>query len=158
MLEYLASKSGVTYRSTTKAARLLRGRPAAMYPPVWQTAASAHVISAAATTYGRRGVLAFPSPQVYIPVTVEDVQARDGVNFARAMRMPADAVQNLVAILRPRLPRRGLSPLCRTAITLRYLGGAKERMWLLAGGAECSLDWKELTATSRDAKKKKNDD
>lgn len=39
------------------------------------------------------------------------------------MRMPADAVQNLVAVLRLRLPRRGLSPLCRAAVTLRYLGG-----------------------------------
>jgi len=39
------------------------------------------------------------------------------------MRMPADAVVDLVDVLRPRLPRRGLSPVCRTALALRYLGG-----------------------------------
>lgn len=39
------------------------------------------------------------------------------------MQMPAYAFQTFVAVLHPPLARRGLSPLCRTAITLRYLGG-----------------------------------
>jgi len=37
--------------------------------------------------------------------------------------MPVDAFVDLVDSLRPRLPRRGLSPACRTATALRYLGG-----------------------------------
>jgi len=55
--------------------------------------------------------------------TIEDVQARYGAHFHRAMRMPADAVSDLSDILRPRLPRRGLSPFCRTELALQYLGG-----------------------------------
>jgi len=41
------------------------------------------------------------------------------------MRMPADAVSDLSDILRPRLSRRGLSPSCRTALALQYLGGGR---------------------------------
>jgi len=94
-----------------------------MYPPVWQTAAAAHVTIASASMSRGRGVLAFPPPVVNTLPTLEDVQARYGGGFARAMRMPADAVVDLVDILRTRLPRRGLSPLCRTALALRYLCG-----------------------------------
>ena len=36
------------------------------------------------------------------------------------MRMLADAI---VTFLHPLLPRFGLSPLCRTALALRFLGG-----------------------------------
>jgi len=94
----------------------------AMYPPVWQTAAAAHVTFASAAMSRGRGLLASPSPVVNTLFTLEDVQARYGRCFARALRMPADAAFVLVDILRPRLPRRGLSPLCRTALALRYLG------------------------------------
>ena len=94
-----------------------------MYPPVWQTAAAAHVPIASAAMSRGRGVLASPTPVVSTLSTLEDVQTRYGGCFARAMRMPADAVVDLVDISRPRLPRRGLSPLCRTALALRYFGG-----------------------------------
>jgi len=70
-----------------------------------------------------RGVLAFPPSVVITFSTLEDVQTRYGGCFARAMHMPADAVVDLVDILRPRLPRRGLSRLCRTGLALRYVGG-----------------------------------
>ena len=95
----------------------------AMYPPIWQTAGAAHVIIAPAAMSRGRGVLAVPPPVVNTLSTLEDVQARYGRCFARAMLMPADAVVDLVDILRPRLPRRGLSPLCRTACAFRGLGG-----------------------------------
>jgi len=97
----------------------------AMYRRVWQTAAAAHVTIASAAMSRGRGLLASPFPVVNTLFTLEDVQARYGGCFARAMRMPADAAFNLVDILRPRLPRRGLSPLCRTALALRYLGGRR---------------------------------
>jgi len=92
-----------------------------MYPPVWQTAAAAHVTVASAATSRGRGILASPSPVVNTRFTLEDVQARYGGCFGRALRMPANAAFDLVEILRPLLPRRGLSPLCRTALALRYL-------------------------------------
>jgi len=97
----------------------------AMFRPVWQTAAAAHVTIASAAMSRGRGLLASPCPFVNTLFTLEDVQARYGGCFARAMRMPADAAFDLVDILRPRLPRRGLSPLCRTALALRYLGGRR---------------------------------
>jgi len=97
----------------------------AMYPPVWQTAAAAHVTVASAAMSRRRGILASPSPVVNTLFTLQDVQARYGGCFARALRMPADAAIDLVDILRPHLPRCGLSPLCRTALALRYLGGRR---------------------------------
>jgi len=93
----------------------------AMYPPVWQTAAAADVtIASAAMSRGRGLLLASPSPVANTPFTLEDIQARYGGCFARAMRMQADAV---VTCLNPRLPRCGLSPWCRTALALRFLGG-----------------------------------
>jgi len=95
----------------------------AMYPPVWQTAAAAHVTIASAAMYRGRGLLVSPSPVVNTLSTLQDVQTRYGGCFSRAMRMPADAVVDLVDVLRPRLPRRGLSPVCRTALALRYLSG-----------------------------------
>jgi len=94
-----------------------------MYPPAWQTAAAAHVIDVSAALYSRRGLFASPPPFINTIFTIEDVQARYGAHFDRAMRMPAEAVSDLSDILRPRLPRRGLSPFCRTALALRYLGG-----------------------------------
>jgi len=63
-------------------------------------------------------------PHIFtIPLTVDDIQTRYREHFCRALRMPVDASVDLVDSLRPRLPRRGLSPACRTAIALRYLGG-----------------------------------
>jgi len=41
----------------------------------------------------------------------------------RAVRVAGDAFHGLVGVLRPRLPRRGVSALVRTALTLRYFGG-----------------------------------
>jgi len=96
-----------------------------MYPPVWQTAAAAHVTIASAAMSRGRGLLVSPSPVVNTLSTLEDVQARYGGCFSRAMRMPADAIVDLVDVLCPRLPRRGLSPVCRTALALRYLGGGR---------------------------------
>ena len=81
-----------------------------MYPPAWQTAAAAHVIDASATLYSRRGLFASPTPFINTISTIEDVQARYGAHFDRAMRIPAEAVSDVSDILRPRLPRRGLSP------------------------------------------------
>ena len=94
-----------------------------MYPPAWQTAAAVHVSIASAAMSRGRGILGSPPPVVNTLFTLEDIQARYGGCFACAMRMLADAVVDLVDILRPRLPRRGLSSLCRTALALRYLGG-----------------------------------
>jgi len=94
----------------------------AMYPPVSQTAAAAHVTIASAAMSRGRGVLAFPPPVVNTLSTLEDVQPRYGGCFARAMRMTADAIVELVDNLRPRLPRCGLSRLCRTGLALRYIG------------------------------------
>jgi len=70
-----------------------------------------------------RGVLASPPPVVNTLSNLEVLQARDGGCVARAMRMPANAVVDLVENLRPLLPRRGLSPLCRTAMALPYSYG-----------------------------------
>ena len=96
----------------------------AMYSPIGQTAAAANVkITSAAMSRGR-GLLASPPPVVNTFFTLEAIQARYGGCFARAMRMPADAVVDLVDIFRPRLPRRRLSSLCRTALALRFFGGS----------------------------------
>ena len=94
-----------------------------MYSPVWQTAAAAHVPIASAAVSRGRGVLPSPTSVVNTLFTLEDVQACYGGCFACAMRMPADAVVDLVDILRPGLPHSGLSPLCRTALALRYVRG-----------------------------------
>jgi len=95
----------------------------AMYPPAWQTAAAVHVNIASAAMSRGRGLLGSPPPVVNTLSTLEDVQARYGSCFACALRMPADTAVDLVDILSPRLPRRGLSSLCRTALALRYLRG-----------------------------------
>jgi len=95
----------------------------AMYPPVWKTAAAAHVTIASAAMSRGRGLLVSPSPVVNTLPTLEVVQVRYGGCFSRAMRMPADAVVDLIDVLRPCLPRRGLSHVRRTALALRYLGG-----------------------------------
>jgi len=97
----------------------------ATYPPVWQTAAAAHVTIASAAMSRGLGLLVSPSPVVNTLFTHEDVHARYGGCFARALLMPADAAFDLVDILRPHLPRRGLSPLCRAALAFRYLGGRR---------------------------------
>lgn len=39
------------------------------------------------------------------------------------MLRPVDGVEDLVELFRSRLPRRGLSPECRTGMALRYLRG-----------------------------------
>jgi len=68
---------------------------------------------------------AFSPPSQYNPIRVSfsDVRARYGNHFERAMRMSEDAFHGLVGVLRPRLPRRGVSAEVRTALSLRYLGG-----------------------------------
>jgi len=95
----------------------------AMYPPIWQTTAAAPFTIASAAMSGGRGLFVSPSHVVNALSSLEDVHARYGGCFSRAMRMPADAVVELVYVRRLRLPRRGLSPVCRTALALRYLGG-----------------------------------
>jgi len=58
-----------------------------------------------------------------IRVSFSDVRARYGNHSERAMRMSEDAFHGLVGVLRPRLPRHGVSEEVRTALALRYLGG-----------------------------------
>jgi len=113
-----------------------------MLSPAWQTVTAAFATNAAAAMHYQRGVFSRPVPSsplpsrfhsattdpapphfCTIPLTVDDIQTRYRGHFCRAMRMPVDAFVDLVDSLRPRLPRRGLSPACGTAIALRYLGG-----------------------------------
>ena len=108
---------------TAADAHLLCSRLHRHVPTCLADGRAAHVIDASAALYIRRGLFASPPPFINTISTIEDVQARYGAHFDRAMRMPAEAVSDLSDILLPRLPRRGLSPFCRTALALRYLGG-----------------------------------
>jgi len=113
-----------------------------MLPPAWQTVTAAFATNAAAAMHYQRGKISRPVPYSplpsrfhytttdaapphfsTIPLTADDIQTRYREHFCRVLRMPVDASVDLVDSLRPRLPRRGLSLACRTAISLRYLGG-----------------------------------
>jgi len=113
-----------------------------MLPPAWQTVTAAFATNAASAMHYQRGIFFRPVPTSplpsrfhstttdpapphfsTIPLTVDDIQTRYREHFCRVLRMPVDASVDLVDSLRPRLPRRGLSPACRTAIALRSLGG-----------------------------------
>jgi len=97
-------------------------RPAAMDPSSLLRCGQ-FVTTVAGAVYSQRGILSTPTYHPRRHVSFADVQASYGPNFDRAMRMSADAFQDLVDRLRPRLPRRGVPPEVRTAIALRYLGG-----------------------------------
>jgi len=90
-----------------------------MIPPVWQTAAATDVDKVSATTCPRR-VLASPSPGSNTISILKTCRPATGfeVQFARAVRMPADGVVALVSFLRFRLPHRELHHLCRKALAL----------------------------------------
>lgn len=118
----------------------LRGR-IATFPGAWQTATAAWVTNASVEVQYRRKILNSPVPSIPVstntqshtpspgsrnstgPCTVEDIQARYGALFTRAMRTPVDAMQDLVEVFRPRPPRTRLSPECRSGLALRYLEG-----------------------------------
>ena len=89
--------------------------------PIWR--ADAFVTSVAGALQARRGIFSDPFQYTFVSVPFSDVRARYGALFPRAMRMSESAFHGLVDILRPRLPRRGLSAEMRTALALRYLGG-----------------------------------
>jgi len=113
-----------------------------MLPPAWQTVTAAFATNAAAAMHYKRGLFSRPVPSsplpsrfhsvttdpapphfCTIPLTVDNIQTRYREHFCRAMRMPVNALVDLVDSLRSRLPRCELSPSCRMAIALRYLGG-----------------------------------
>jgi len=93
----------------------------ALYPFVWKTAAASSVTIVSAAMSRRRGLVASPSRFVNTLYIVEDEKARYGGCFDGTLRMQADTVVTPVHTLRSRLPRRGLFPLCLTALVLRYL-------------------------------------
>jgi len=113
-----------------------------MLPPAWQTVTAAFATNATSAMHYQRGIFLRPVPTSSLPSrfystttdpalphfstispTVDDTQTRYREHFCRVLRMPVDASVDLVDSLRPRLPRRGLSPACRTAIALWSLGG-----------------------------------
>lgn len=91
-------------------------------------------------TYQRRG-LSFPMPLTTIPWTLhletpslactqstnsnakEDFQDRYGAVVSRTMGVPFYAMEDLVELLRPRLPGQSLLPACCTGMALRFIGG-----------------------------------
>lgn len=79
--------------------------------------------SVAGALHAHRGLFSDPFQYTSVSVPFSDVRARYGALFPRAMRMSDGAFDGLVALLRPLLPRRGLSAETRTALALRYLGG-----------------------------------
>jgi len=134
-----------------------------MLPPAWQTVTAAFATNAAAAMHYQRGIFSLPVPSSplpsrfhsattdpapphfsTIPLTVEDIQTRYREHYCRAMRMPVDAFVDLVESLRPRLPRHGLSPACRTAVALRYLGGGSQLDVCAAYGVHPSTMYRAL--------------
>jgi len=113
-------------------------------------------VSSVAGAVGALPSAVYPLSQ-YKPIRVSfsDARARYGNHFERAMRMSEDAFHGLVGVLRPRLPRRGVSAEVRTALALRYLGGGSyvdicaafgvhsatvyQSLWDIVDAVNCSL-------------------
>lgn len=78
------------------------------------------------TTFPLTLRLKTPSPASIhstIPSQVKDIRDSFGAVINRAMRVPVDAMEDLVKLLSHRKTGRGLSPACRTGVASRYLGG-----------------------------------
>jgi len=134
-----------------------------MLPPAWQTVTAAFATNAAAAMHCQRDSFSLPVPSSplpsrfhstttdpapphfsTIPLTVNDIQTRYREQFCRAMRMPVDEFVDLVDSLRQMLPRLRLSPACRTAISLRYLGGGNYLDVCAAFGVHPSIMYQAL--------------
>lgn len=95
-----------TRRRDDAAVGLLRSGRKATYPRrSGQNVKAARVVTKAAAMCGRRGVFASFSSVVNTPTAAEVVWTRCCANFACAMWMSADAVQNLVTIWRSAILR-----------------------------------------------------
>jgi len=85
--------------------------------------AGAFVTSSAGVAHSSPSIIKSPFQYTTTRVSFAHVRARYGPHFQRAVRMSDGAFQALVGILRPPLPRPGLSAEVRTALALRYMGG-----------------------------------
>jgi len=108
-------------RATDRHAACQRTATANMDPfPILR--AGAFVTSLAGVVHSSPSIFLSPTQYTTTRVSFSHVRARYGPHFERAVRMSDGAFHALVGILRPRLPRRGLSAEVRTALALRYMG------------------------------------
>jgi len=85
--------------------------------------AGAFVTTLAEVVHSSPGIFLSPTQYTTTRVSFSQVRARYSPHFEGAVRMSDGAFHALVGILRPRLPRPGLSAEIRTALALRYMSG-----------------------------------